>query len=514
MPHIFLYGPPGSGKTTIGRILARNLELPFIDLDRAIETKAGLDIPGIMEQRGESSFRVLETETLKEVITRDESVIALGGGSLLRDINRTLVEDKGRVVLLMAQLNTLLTRLGSDTKKRPLLQGDIRDKLTTLLANRENHYNSFPFCIDVDGEAAENIARRVQFTLGRYHLSAMGHYDVLVRNDGTGQIGDLLHSRGLQNPVVVTDGNVEKLHGVKVVASLRNSGFDPGQLTIPAGESNKNLDCIDNLWHGFVEQDLDRTGTVIALGGGVVGDLAGFAASTFMRGIRWVAIPTTLLSMVDASLGGKTGFDLPEGKNLIGSFYPPQLVIADPRFLQTLPVEELISGLAEVMKAGIISDPALFNMCAHGLDRVKDNLEALVKRAMAVKIQIIEEDPYERSIRAKLNLGHTVGHAVELISGFQIRHGEAVAIGMVAEARLAERLSIADRGLSDVIAGSLVTLGLPVDIPTKMQREDLIRAMRVDKKKKNGTIRFALPVEIGRVELVEVDDLEMVLEER
>jgi 3-dehydroquinate synthase len=514
MPHIFLYGPPGTGKTTIGRILARNLELPFIDLDQVIETKAELDIQGIMDQKGESTFRLLETETLKELITRDESIIALGGGSLLCDINRTLVEEKGRVVLLMAELDTLLTRLGSDTNKRPLLQGDIRDKLSTLLANRKNHYNSFPLSIYVDGEAADNNAQRVQFTLGRYHLSAMGHYDVLVQNDGTWQIGDLLHRRGLQNPVVVTDGNVEKLHGVKVVASLRNSGFNPGQLTIPAGEAHKNLDCINNLWRGFVEQGLDRTGTVIALGGGVVSDLAGFAASTFMRGVSWVAIPTTLLSMVDASLGGKTGFDLPEGKNLIGSFYPPRLIIADPSFLQSLLDEELISGLAEVMKAGIISDPRLFNMCTHGLDWVKDNLDELVKRAMAVKILIIEEDPYERGIRAKLNLGHTVGHAVELISEFQIRHGEAVAIGMVAEARLAERLSIADKGLSDVIAGTLSALGLPVEIPTGMSREDLIRAMRVDKKMNNGTIRFALPVEIGQVELVKVDDLEMVLEER
>jgi shikimate kinase / 3-dehydroquinate synthase len=514
MSHIVIYGPPGSGKTTIGQILARHLEFPFIDLDQVIETKVGLDIPGIMEQKGESAFRDLETATLREVINGKESVIALGGGSLLRDDNRTLVEDNGRVILLMAEVDTLLNRLGSDSNKRPLLQGDMREKLSSLLANRKNHYNSFPLSVHVDGKTAGQNAQQVQIALGRYHLSAMGHYDVLVQGDGIEQIGDLLQRRGLQNPIVVTDENVEKLHGGKAVASLQTSGFDPTILTIPAGETHKNLDTITNLWHGFIVNGLDRRGTVLSLGGGVVSDLAGFAASTFMRGVRWVAIPTTMLSMVDASLGGKTGFDLPEGKNLIGSFYPPELVLADPHLLRTLPDEELISGLAEVVKAGIISDPELFKSCTRGLDWVKNNLKEIVKRAMAVKVQIIEGDPYERGIRAALNLGHTVGHAVELVSKFQIRHGEAVAIGMVAEAKLAERLSIADKGLSQVIAGSLSVLSLPVDIPRGMPREDLIRAMRVDKKKKNGIIRFALPAEIGRVELVEVEDLEKVLEER
>ena len=198
------------------------------------------------------------------------------------------------------------------------------------------------------------------------------------------------------------------------------------------------------LWKSFLENGLDRKSTVIALGGGVVGDMAGFAASTYMRGINWIAVPTTLLSMVDASLGGKTGFDLPEGKNLIGAFYPPKLVLADPSLLLTLPERELRSGMAEVVKHGIISDPELFALCARGLDWVKNNLEEVVKRAMAVKIKVIEEDPYEKGFRAALNLGHTVGHAVELVSKFNLRHGEAIAIGMVAEAKYSARVGLAD----------------------------------------------------------------------
>jgi 3-dehydroquinate synthetase len=232
-----------------------------------------------------------------------------------------------------------------------------------------------------------------------------------------------------------------------------------------------------------------------------------------MRGVNWVCVPTTLLSMVDASLGGKTGFDLPEGKNLIGSFHPPRLVLADVRLLKTLPESEFISGLAEVVKHGIISDPELFNLCARGLDSVKEGIDQIVRRAMSVKIRIIEEDPYEKGLRAALNLGHTVGHAVELASNFQLRHGEAVAIGMAAEARLAERLSVADRGLADRIGGVLAGLGLPVRIPPELPRQAIIRAMRVDKKKNAKAIRFALPAKIGRVELVDVTDLEKVLED-
>jgi 3-dehydroquinate synthase len=272
------------------------------------------------------------------------------------------------------------------------------------------------------------------------------------------------------------------------------------------------LETINQLWHGFVEAGLDRKSTVIALGGGVTGDMAGFAASTYMRGINWIGVPTTLLSMVDSSLGGKTGFDLPEGKNLIGAFYPPKLVLADPQMLNTLPEAELISGMGEVVKHGIISDPELFNLCLRGLDWVKDNLEEVVKRAMAVKIKVIEDDPYEKGFRAALNLGHTVGHAVELVSKFELRHGEAIAIGMVTEAQYAARVGLATVGLVEAVTESLKALGLPVHIPENMPRGEIIRAMRMDKKKNAKAIRFALPVEIGHVELVDVMDLEEVME--
>jgi shikimate kinase/3-dehydroquinate synthase len=504
MPHLFLYGPPGTGKSTIGKLLAENLKLPFIDLDRVIETNAGMSISQSVEEQGETAFRDLETSALKaltptplpagEGIGVRGAVIALGGGALLRDENRAIAESNGSAILLVADLETLLERLELDSEKRPLLAGDLRGKLTSLLEARKEHYASFPLRLRVDGKSAEHIARQIQVTVGRHHLSAMGEYDVVV-----GQISNLSISQN----IIVTDENVAKYHLEKFQGA--------NSIILPAGEEHKNLDTVSHLWNVFLENGLDRKSTVVALGGGVVSDVAGFAASTYMRGIDWIAVPTTLLAMVDAALGGKTGFDLPQGKNLIGSFHPPKLVLADPSLLLTLSDRDLRSGMAEVVKHGVISDPELFVLCSRGMDWVKENLETIVKRALAVKIQVIEADPYEKGLRAALNLGHTVGHAVELVSGFKLSHGEAVAIGMAAEARYAEKIGIARRGLADTIANTLSHLGLPARIPEELPREQILRAMRVDKKKNAGAIRFALPAEIGRVEFVEVTELEDVL---
>jgi 3-dehydroquinate synthase len=326
----------------------------------------------------------------------------------------------------------------------------------------------------------------------------MGEYDIVVGQIANLSLGDF----------IVTDENVAKFHLEKIKQTL---GREVPALILPAGEKQKNLATIERIWRAFLEAGLDRKSVVLALGGGVIGDMTGFAAATYMRGVQWIAVPTTLLSMVDASLGGKTGFDLPEGKNLIGAFHPPQLVLADPAFLSTLPEEEFRSGMAEVVKHGVIADPALFELCSRGLDWARANTETIVKRAMAVKIRVIEDDPYEKGFRAALNLGHTVGHAVELVSGFRLRHGEAVAVGTVVEADYAERLGIAPKGLPDAIRETLSALGLPIQIPNGLPRDDIIRAMRVDKKRSAKSIRFALPAEIGKVELMDVTELDEVI---
>lgn len=514
MTHIFVYGPPGSGKSTVGRRLAENLALPFVDLDAEIETSAGQGIPEIMAGSGEAGFRDLESLALATTAAGPEAVVALGGGALLRESNRGRAGAAGEVVLLEAGLETLLGRLAADETQRPLLSGDLAEKLGGLLARREEHYKSFDLRVANNLDCTpDETTWNIQQKLGRFHVRGMGAgYDVLVRAGSLDGLGARLAARGLDGPVaLVADSNVAPLYGEQALASLKEAGYTAHLLTIPAGEASKTLETVAGLWRGFLSAGLDRRSTVTALGGGVTGDLAGFAAATFLRGVAWVGVPTSLLAMVDSSLGGKTGFDLPEGKNLVGAFHPPRLVLADPAVLSTLPEAELRSGLAEVVKHGVIADPGLFDLCAAGFGAVQARLPEIVCRAMAVKVKIIEEDPFEGGRRAALNLGHTVGHAVEAASGYRLRHGEAIAVGMVAEARLAERLGLAETGLAETLAAALTGLGLPVSIPANLSRADLVRLMGVDKKKAAGAVRFALPVRIGEVRTgVVVEDLESV----
>ena len=511
--YIFLYGPSGSGKSTIGQVLAQSLNLPFVDLDTEIETVIEQSIAQFMTEQGEMAFRDVETDKLLKAVEGDEKVIALGGGALLRDENRALAETKGQVILLEADLPTLVTRLTRDGNKRPLLAGELQEKLSALLLRRREHYGSFPLRVDAS-QMPDDVAWDIQRSIGRYHLRKMGApYDVIVQEGGIDQLGEMFKVRNLNGPVlVISDKNIAPHYAGLVLDSLSAAGYAASQLVTPAGERHKNLETVASFWRAALEADLDRKSTIVALGGGVVGDMAGFAAATFMRGCNWVAVPTTLLAMVDASVGGKTGFDLPEGKNLVGAFYPPRLVLADPDVLSTLPERELRSGLAEVLKHGLIADPELFDLCTQGWGAVNARLPEVVRRGVAVKVKVIEEDPYERGIRAALNLGHTIGHAVELVSGFSTLHGEAVAIGMVAEARLAERLTVAGPGMSDALEKALTALGLPIEIPENLDRNKIISTMRLDKKKKSGVIRFALPVKIGEVKVgVSLENLEEAL---
>ncbi|GAB4486387.1 MAG: bifunctional shikimate kinase/3-dehydroquinate synthase [Anaerolineales bacterium] len=516
MNHIFLYGPPGSGKSSVGRVLAANLDMEFVDLDSEIVAFTGQTIPQIIAEWGESGFRDIESTALRRVTKGPPRVIALGGGALLRTQNRSHAEAKGVVVSLTAEFETLQNRIAQDATERPLLADDLPGKLARLLQRRSDHYRSYDLRVVTDGLAPEDIASHIQVMVGRFRVRGMGQpYDVIVQPGGFDGLGDLLRQRGLTGPaVIVSDENVAPLYAERISKLLRRAGIASALVTIPSGEAHKTIETVMMLWRKFLALGLDRKSTVLALGGGVVGDLAGFAAATFMRGMNWVALPSTLLAMVDASMGGKTGFDLPEGKNLVGAFHSPRLVFANPYMLSTLEDAELRSGLAEVVKHGVIADPALFTLCSGGLESVKDDMVQIVQRAMAVKVQIIEADPYEKGIRAALNFGHTVGHAIEKVSNYSIRHGEAVAMGMVAEAKLAERLWICSKGLANRIAATLLSLGLPTEIPAEFSREALMAAMRHDKKRQSGVVYFALPEEIGQMQVgVSVDNLEMVFAE-
>jgi shikimate kinase/3-dehydroquinate synthase len=520
---IFLYGPSGSGKSTLGRLLAESLALPFVDLDDEIEIQAGQSIPDIFRREGEAVFRWREKQALLSSMGGAECIISLGGGALVAEENRRLVEAAGAVLCLHAPLDTLVERLSQSKDERPLLlpnQIELKDSLSTmrgnlenLLARRSEHYRSFRLQLNTGSDDLSKLVLAAQTLAGAFRVTGMGGaYDVRVANQALNRIGAEITDHGLSGPVVVvSDENVAGLYGEQVLKSLHENGLQGSIFAIKPGEQHKNMNSVQAMWQAFLECGIERGSTILALGGGVVGDLAGFAAATYLRGVRWVVAPTTLLAMADSSLGGKTGADLPQGKNLIGAFYPPQLVIADPQVLDTLPAKELRSGMAEVVKAGIIGDARLFELCCSGWDGVNANRDEIVRRAMAVKIQVIQEDPYEKGRRACLNLGHTVGHAVELASGYRLSHGEAVAIGMVVEACLAEKLGVAESGLVDTIRESLESLELPVAIPNGLGEDKILAAMQVDKKRSQGHVRFALPVRIGQVKTgVVTDDLGMI----
>jgi 3-dehydroquinate synthase len=332
-----------------------------------------------------------------------------------------------------------------------------------------------------------------------------GTYPIHVGAGLRQQLGSALRAAGVpagSKIAVVSNPQVAALYGADVAATLQEVERSYVAITIPDGEQHKTLSTVATLYERLLAGGLDRSGTVLALGGGVTGDLAGFAAATFMRGVRFVQVPTSLLAMVDASVGGKTGCDLPQGKNLVGAFKQPALVLIDPEVLTTLEPAEFRSGMAEVLKHGVIGDAALFAALEAGPGAVGKMDAALLARALRVKIEIVEADPFEGGRRAVLNLGHTAGHALERLSDYTLRHGEAVAVGMVVAARLAERLTLADAGLAARIATALAAWGLPTRLPS-YPIHTILDAMVHDKKRRAGRLRWVLPRRMGAVEIID-----------
>jgi shikimate kinase / 3-dehydroquinate synthase len=499
--HIFIYGPPGSGKSTLAGALSEALDLVFCDLDHRIEANTGKLISEIFADGGEVAFRQRELQALREVVAGQQMVVALGGGALLNPQARAMAEANGTVLCLEADEPVLLERMRAEEGIRPLLAGDPAARLHKLLSKRGEHYHSFPLRLDTTRLPRKELTWQAQLKLGRFHVSGMGPaYDAVIESGGLDRLGAHFQARGLMGPVaLVSDRNVGGLYLERAAQSLRAAGYAVETYCIEPGEAHKTVNTVQDVWDFFLRIGIERGSTVAALGGGVVGDLTGFAAATFLRGVPWVNLPTTLLSMVDSSLGGKTGVDLPQAKNMVGAFYPPRLVLADPQTLRSLPERELRNGMAETVKHAIINDPDLFSTCEAGPQAVAEQLDLVVRQSMAVKLKVIEVDPYEKGLRQALNLGHTIGHGVELASQFAISHGEAVAIGTVAEARLAGQMGLAEAGLAERIADVLERLGLPVTVPRDMPLDQITQAMQHDKKRAAGKLRFALPVAVGEV---------------
>lgn len=329
-------------------------------------------------------------------------------------------------------------------------------------------------------------------------------YPIRIGRGGLESLGAFCRERGLRGAcLVVADENVDRLHGARCLEALRCAGYAAEKAVVPAGEPSKSGDCLFQLYRAAIQAGLDRRSFVVALGGGVVGDLAGFMAATFLRGLPYVQVPTTVVAMVDSAVGGKTGINLPEGKNLVGSFHQPVGVAVDLDLLATLPQREYVSGLAEVIKYGVIRDRAFFDRLEGGvkplLAREPELLAEAVARSCAIKAEVVGEDETEGGVRAILNFGHTLGHAIEKVSGYgRYLHGEAIGIGM----RYAADLSVRERGLPEDEArriGDLVSaVGLPVKAP-ELDWEALCAAMAVDKKSVGRMPRFVLAERIGHV---------------
>lgn len=300
---------------------------------------------------------------------------------------------------------------------------------------------------------------------------------------------------------VLSDSHVGKLYGHAVVAALRDAGMHAELLTFPAGEWNKTRDTWGGLCDRMLAHHFGRDAAVVALGGGVVGDLAGFVAATYLRGVPYAQVPTSLLAMIDSSIGGKTGVDAPAGKNVLGAFHQPRFVLADLDVLTTLPAPQVAAGTAEALKHGVIADADYFALLEseHRAVAARDSgvLERVVRRSVEIKSEVVARDEREAGLRAVLNFGHTVAHAIESCAKFEASHGEAVAVGMVIEARLGEALGLTAAGTADRIARALAQYNLPLELPAAAKPAELLDAMRHDKKSRDSELRFALPSKIG-----------------
>jgi len=506
--NLILTGFMGAGKTAVGRELARRLGRSFVDMDAEIETRAGKPVARIFAELGEAAFRHMEAALCQELSERRGLVVATGGGALADPANRARMATSGTVVCLTCAVDEILRRVSGE--QRPLLAvNDPRAEIERLLAARRAAYAAIPWQVDTTGLPVAAVAQQVIALAGVVTLTVHypgSAYPIHIGHGLLTHLGGALRAVGVaegERVAVVSNPVVAPIYAAPVEAALRTAGFHPFFCSIPDGEPHKNLATVARLYDGFLAGGLDRGGVVLALGGGVTGDLVGFAAATFLRGVRFVQVPTTLLAMVDASVGGKTGVDLSQGKNLVGAFKQPELVLIDPAVLATLPVAELRSGVAEMIKHGIIGDPGLFEEMEIGDWRLEIGDWRLgIARALQVKIAVVEQDPFEEGRRAVLNLGHTLGHALEKLSGFELRHGEAVSIGMVAAARIAAELGWADPVLVGRIEGALAAWGLPVRCPP-FDVEALWATLTYDKKRQGRRLRWVLPRAIGQVEVVE-----------
>jgi 3-dehydroquinate synthase len=515
---IVLVGLMGAGKTSIGRRLAARLGLPFRDADMEIEAAAGSTIAEIFDRFGEPEFRAGEHRVIRRLLHGAPAVVAFGGGAFMDPATRALSRKAAISVWLRAPIEVLIRRVaGRD--HRPLLSGgNHAEILNRLIAQRAPYYAEADITVDCTDETPDATTSRVLDTILAWQpprrlevtLPATS-YELVIGENLLTRAGALLAPVLPQKrAVVVTDSTVAPLHLPALLQGLTQTEIAATHITVPAGEASKNLETFARLTSQLLEQRVERRTAIIALGGGVIGDLAGFAAATTLRGLPFVQVPTTLLSQVDSSVGGKTGINTTHGKNLLGAFHQPRIVIADTATLATLPPRELRAGYAEIAKAALIGDADFFVWCEqNGPALVAGDPEAqaeAIYRACEFKAAVVGDDEREEKPsdgRALLNLGHTFGHALEAEYGYTggILHGEAVAIGLGLAFRLSTRLGLCPEQEAERVTNHIGGVGLPAELRMLNRRfaaADLLGNMRRDKKVRDGALTFVLARGIGQ----------------
>lgn len=515
---IALWGFMGSGKTSVGKALAQKLGCEFVDTDEVIAKKFNKPITRIFAEDGEAVFRQAESELLTELLQRQHIVIATGGGMPMVPENLSALGAKALNFYLRVPIDVIYERLAM-VNDRPLLEGfsDRYWRIATLLAQRERFYTQAQIIVNCGRGSPEQISERIYawvraleneddaVTVDLQERS----YQVVVGKDLASRIDHIAEACDLQSPFAVVHDESVSDFAEKVCEQLGKKGKTERR-AVPSGEASKSIEQTIALWHWLAEMAMPRNGTIFAVGGGVVGDLVGFVAATYMRGIAYVQVPTTLLAMVDSSIGGKTAIDLPHAKNLVGAFHQPSLVASDLSCLRTIPDRAFIAGLAEVVKYGVIADPQLLKYLHDNADLILRRhpvaLRSIIVRSASIKASVVSLDEREQTgLRMILNYGHTFGHALEAATNFQLLHGEAVAIGMTAEAYLAWRLGWCDREVLDAQIDVLRALELPTklkEVAEPISAPDiapLMEIMQRDKKRKGSVVRFALPKRFGEV---------------
>ena len=490
-----LVGLPGSGKSTVAPVVAERLGWDYVDLDSAVAAAAGRPLSTIFAEDGEAAFRELELIALVSALRQPgETVIACGGGVMAQDEARRRLLEGAFVVLLDAPDEVLLGRMGNG-KHRPLLGDDPASTLPRLRASRNRAYATAHLRVAAQPPVAQVADGIVAAATQAVRVAAPSRaYSVEIRAGALDHIAQ--HTPADATTVGLIADRAVAGFGDRVVASLESNGLKVARIDVDGGETLKTWASAGDLLAWLSEAGIRRDGCVIALGGGTVGDAAGFVAATYLRGVAWINVPTTLLAMVDSAVGGKTGVNLAHGKNLAGAFWQPRAVVCDPALLKDLPERSYRSAFGEIVKCAMISDSGLVQLLDRDLPRLLRRdagaLSQVVARCVAIKADVVAADERDTGVRAILNYGHTVGHALEAAAGFseELTHGEAVAVGMRVAGRLSRSLLRCPR--SDIEWQDAMLQRCGLDQTPAVDRGALLDALRRDKKSSSGGIGWVL----------------------